>query len=587
LRRAQNEFGLRIKKIRSDNGTEFKNSQIERFLEEEGIKNEFSSPYTPQQNGVVERKNITLLDMARTMLDEYKTPDRFWAKAINPACYSISWLYLRRILKMTSYELLTGIKPNVSYFRVFGSKCFILVKRGRKSKFAPKAVEGFLHGYDSNTRAYRVFNKSTGLVEVSYDIVFDETNGSQVEQVDLDELDDEEAPCIALRKMSIGDVCPKESEEPPQAQDQPSSSMQASPPTQVEDQAQDDEDEDQEDEPPQEEDMDQERDEDDQDKEDDQEIRDQRPPHPRVHQAIQRDHLINSILGDIHKGVTTRSWVAHFCEHYSFVSFIEPYRVEDVLRDPDWVVAMQEELNNFTRNEVCHLVPCPNQNVVGTKWVFRNKQDEHGVVTTKKARLVAKGYSQVEGLNFDETYALVARLESIRILLAYATYYGFKLYQMDVKSAFLNGPIKEEVYVEQPPGFEDSEYPNYVYKLSKVLYGLKQAPRAWYECLRDFLITNGFKVGKADPTIFTKTVAKDLFICQIYVDDIIFGSTNKSTCEEFSRIMIQKFEISMMGELKYFLGFQIKQLQEGTFISQTKYIHDILKKFGMKNDKPI
>jgi hypothetical protein len=587
LRRAQNEFGLRIKKIRSDNGTEFKNSQIERFLEEEGIKNEFSSPYTPQQNGVVERKNITLLDMARTMLDEYKTPDRFWAKAINPACYSISWLYLRRILKMTSYELLTGIKPNVSYFRVFGSKCFILVKRGRKSKFAPKAVEGFLHGYDSNTRAYRVFNKSTGLVEVSYDIVFDETNGSQVEQVDLDELDDEEAPCIALRKMSIGDVCPKESEEPPQAQDQPSSSMQASPPTQVEDQAQDDEDEDQEDEPPQEEDMDQERDEDDQDKEDDQEIRDQRPPHPRVHQAIQRDHLINSILGDIHKGVTTRSWVAHFCEHYSFVSFIEPYRVEDVLRDPDWVVAMQEELNNFTRNEVCHLVPCPNQNVIGTKWVFRNKQDEHGVVTTKKARLVAKGYSQVEGLNFDETYALVARLESIRILLAYATYYGFKLYQMDVKSAFLNGPIKEEVYVEQPPGFEDSEYPNYVYKLSKVLYGLKQAPRAWYECLRDFLITNGFKVGKADPTIFTKTVAKDLFICQIYVDDIIFGSTNKSTCEEFSRIMIQKFEISMMGELKYFLGFQIKQLQEGTFISQTKYIHDILKKFGMKNDKPI
>jgi hypothetical protein len=587
LRRAQNEFGLRIKKIRSDNGTEFKNSQIERFLEEEGIKNEFSSPYTPQQNGVVERKNITLLDMARTMLDEYKTPDRFWAKAINPACYSISWLYLRRILKMTSYELLTGIKPNVSYFRVFGSKCFILVKRGRKSKFAPKAVEGFLHGYDSNTRAYRVFNKSTGLVEVSYDIVFDETNGSQVEQVDLDELDDEEAPCIALRKMSIGDVCPKESEEPPQAQDQPSSSMQASPPTQVEDQAQDDEDEDQEDEPPQEEDMDQGRDEDDQDKEDDQEIRDQRPPHPRVHQAIQRDHLINSILGDIHKGVTTRSWVAHFCEHYSFVSFIEPYRVEDVLRDPDWVVAMQEELNNFTRNEVCHLVPCPNQNVIGTKWVFRNKQDEHGVVTTKKARLVAKGYSQVEGLNFDETYALVARLESIRILLAYATYYGFKLYQMDVKSAFLNGPIKEEVYVEQPPGFEDSEYPNYVYKLSKVLYGLKQAPRAWYECLRDFLITNGFKVGKADPTIFTKTVAKDLFICQIYVDDIIFGSTNKSTCEEFSRIMIQKFEISMMGELKYFLGFQIKQLQEGTFISQTKYIHDILKKFGMKNDKPI
>jgi hypothetical protein len=276
--------------------------------------------------------------------------------------------------------------------------------------------------YDSNTRAYRIFNKSTRLVEVSCDIVFDDTNGSQVEQVDLDELDDEEAPCVALRNMSIGDVCPKESEEPTQAQDQPSSSNQASPPTQDEDQAQDNEDKDQEDEPPQEEDNDQ---------------------------------------GEM-KLIKTRKMIRKF-------------RVKDR--------HTQECIKQF-------------------------KQNEHGVVTRNKARLVAKGYSQVEGLDFDETYAPVARLESIRILLAYAIYHGFKLYQMDVKSVFLNGPIKEEVYVEQPPGFDDSKYPNHVYKLSKALYGLKQAPRAWYERLRDFLITNGFKVGKVDPTLFTKTIAK-------------------------------------------------------------------------------
>jgi hypothetical protein len=274
--------------------------------------------------------------------------------------------------------------------------------------------------------------------------VFDETNGSQVEQVDLDEIGDEEAPCVALRNMPIGDVCPKESEEPPHAQDQSSSSTQASPPTQDEDKAQNDEGEDQEIEPPQEESNDQGGDAHDQDEEDEQVPR---PPRPRVHQAIQRDHPVNTILGDIQKGVTTRSLVAHFCEHYSFVFSIEPHRVEEALQDSDWVVAMQEELNNFTRNEVCHVVPRPNQNVVGTKWVFRNKQDEHGVVTRNKSRLVAKGYSQVEGLDFGETYAPVARLESIRILLAYATYHDFKLYQMDVKSVFLNGPIKEEVYV--------------------------------------------------------------------------------------------------------------------------------------------
>jgi hypothetical protein len=148
-------------------------------------------------------------------------------------------------------------------------------------------------------------------------------------------------------------------------------------------------------------------------------------------------------------------------------------------------------------------------------------------MTINKARLVAKGYVQVTGLDFEETFAHVVRLESIRILLDYAAHHSFKLFQMDVKSAFLNGPIKEEVYVEQPIGFEDDRYPDHVYRLSKALYGLKQAPRAWYECLEYFLISNAFKVGKADPTLFTKTCNGDIFVCQIYVDNIIFGSTNQ------------------------------------------------------------
>jgi hypothetical protein len=207
-------------------------------------------------------------------------------------------------------------------------------------------------------------------------------------------------------------------------------------------------------------------------------------------------------------------------------------------------------------------------------------------VTRNKAQLVAKGYAQVAGLDFEETLAPVARLESIQILLAYAAHHSFKVFQMDVKSAFLNGPIKEEVYMEQPHGFEDDRYPDHVYKLSKALYGLKQALRAWYECLRDFLISNAFKVGKADPTPFTKTYKGDLFVCQIYVDDIIFGSTNQKSYEEFSTVMMQKFKMSMMGELNYFLGFQVKKLKEGTFISQTKYTQDLLKRFGMKDVKP-
>jgi hypothetical protein len=237
---------------------------------------------------------------------------------------------------------------------------------------------------------------------------------------------------------------------------------------------------------------------------------------------------------------------------------------------------------------VWELVKRPSDhNVIGTKWVFQNKQDENGIIVRNKARSVAQGYSQVEGLDFDETFAPVARLEAIQILLAYATSHNIKLYQMDVKSAFLNGKINELIYVEQSPSFEDSKKPNHVYKLSKALYGLKQAPRAWYERLQDFLVSKGFKVGKVDTTLFTKKIVDDLFICQIYVDDIIFGSTNQEFCEEFGDMMSQEFEMSMIGELSFFLGLQVKQTKDGTFNCQSKYVNDLLKRFSMNNSKPI
>jgi hypothetical protein len=200
---------------------------------------------------------------------------------------------------------------------------------------------------------------------------------------------------------------------------------------------------------------------------------------------------------------------------------------------------------------------------------------------------VAQGYTQVEDLDFGEIYAPVARLEAIRILLAYACAHNIKIYQMDVKSVFLNGYINEEVYVEQPPGFEDYKKPNHVYKLKKALYDLKQAPRAWYKRLRDFLLSKGFIMGKVDTTLFTKKIGQDLFVVQIYVDDIIFGSTNQDYCDEFGKIMANKFEMSVIGELSYFLGLQIKQLNNRTFVSQGKHIKDMLKKFDMKDAKGI
>ncbi|GJU08776.1 retrovirus-related pol polyprotein from transposon TNT 1-94 [Tanacetum coccineum] len=248
---------------------------------------------------------------------------------------------------------------------------------------------------------------------------------------------------------------------------------------------------------------------------------------------------------------------------------------------------MQEELNQFVANDVWELVPQTiSQSVIGTKWVFRNKLDKNGIVSRNKARLVAQGYNQQESIDYDERYAPVARLESIRILLAIACANDFKLYQMDVKSAFLNGFINEEVYVAQPLGFIDFQKPNYVYKLKKALYGLKQAPKAWYDRLKAFLIKHEYLMGIVDNILFTKRSKSHLVIVQIYVDDIIFGSTSQNLCDDFAKIMHDEFEMSMMGELNFFLGLQIKQMEDGIFFNQSKYIKEMLKKFGLEDSKP-
>ncbi|GJW97524.1 retrovirus-related pol polyprotein from transposon TNT 1-94 [Tanacetum coccineum] len=302
-----------------------------------------------------------------------------------------------------------------------------------------------------------------------------------------------------------------------------------------------------------------------------------------------RNHPLENVIGNLNQR-TLRSQAQNQSNFFCFISTIEPKNVNEALGDESWIVAMQEELNQFVANDVWELVPQPrNMTIIGTKWVFRNKLDENGIVSRNKARLVAQGYNQQEGIDYDETYAPVARLESIRILLAYACALDFKLFQMDVKSAFLNGFINEEVYVAQPSGFIDFEKPDHVYKLKKALYGLKQAPKAWYDRLKDFLIKHKYKIGMVDNTLFTKKKSSNLIIVQIYVDDIIFGSTCQDMCDEFAKIMHDEFEMSMMGELNFFLGLQIKKMEDWAlfFFNQYMYINNCLEKFGLEESKPM
>ncbi|GJR26434.1 putative ribonuclease H-like domain-containing protein [Tanacetum coccineum] len=279
------------------------------------------------------------------------------------------------------------------------------------------------------------------------------------------------------------------------------------------------------------------------------------PVSPIPTTRIHKDHPVEQIIRDLNSAPQTRRMTKNLEEH-------EPKKVIHALKDPSWIEAMQEELLQF-----------------------KNKKDERGIVIKNKARLVAQGYTQEEGIDYDEVFTLVARIEVIRLFLAYASFKDFVVYQMDVKSAFLYGKIEEEVYVCQPPGFEDPDFPNRVYKVEKALYGLHQAPRAWYETLSTYLLDNGFQRGKIDKTLFIRRDKGDILLVQVYVDDIIFGSTKKSLCTEFEKMMHKKFQMSSMGELTFFLGLQVKQKNDGIFISQDKYVTEILKKFSFTDVK--
>ncbi|GJV86807.1 retrovirus-related pol polyprotein from transposon TNT 1-94 [Tanacetum coccineum] len=270
------------------------------------------------------------------------------------------------------------------------------------------------------------------------------------------------------------------------------------------------------------------------------------------------------------------------------VSYLKRKHKESIqaLADESWVEAMQEELLQFKLQDVWVLCDLPDgKRVIGTKWVFRNKRDERGTIIKNKARLVAQGYRQEEGVDYDEVFAPVARIEAIRLFLAFASFMGFTVYQMDVKSAFLYGNITEEVYVKQPPGFEDPSHPNKVYRVVKALYGLHQAPRAWYERLSTFLLKHGYRRGAIDKTLFIKKDRRDIMLVQVYVDDIIFGSTKSSMVKDFEDLMQKEFKMSSMGELTFFLGLQVKQTTAGIFLSQDKYVKDILNKFDFRTIK--
>ncbi|KAJ9566643.1 hypothetical protein OSB04_002609 [Centaurea solstitialis] len=608
VKRVENQVNLRVKVIRSDNGTEFKNADLNSFCEEKGIERQFSAPRTPQQNGVAERRNRTLIEAARTMLADSKLPITFWAEAVNTACYVQNRVHVVKSKGKTPYELFKNKNPFIGFFVPFGCPCSILNTKTHLGKFDSKSDDGFFVGYSIQSKAVRVFNTVSRTIEESDNVKFNE-HTPNVHGTGPDWLFDIDSLTNSLNMSNAVDTGPiikeKETDTP----------FVLFPPSTISSEEKESETEEQED-ASENQDGDKETEETPQlesnvenETGDTSEINQPDPSgscpddsnlgellaeEPLHLTRTQKNHPASQVIGDVASPMITRkqSREAGYVNTHSgmlscFLSQNEPKKVLDAMKDPSWIEAMQEELLQFVLQHVWDLVDLPKgHRVIGTKWIFRNKTDERGIVIKNKARLVALGYTQEEGIDYDEVFAPVARIEAIRLFLAFASYKGFKVYQMDVKSAFLYGTIDEEVYVCQPPGFEDPKYPDRVCKLRKALYGLHQAPRAWYDTLSSYLLENKFERGVIDKTLFIKRTKTDMLLVQIYVDDIIFGSTKEDMCKEFEELMHKKFKMSSMGELTFFLGLQVKQKRDGIFINQSKYVATMLQKFGMNDAKP-
>nr|GEV81858.1 hypothetical protein [Tanacetum cinerariifolium] len=579
---------LRVKIIRCDNGGEFRIKEMNDFCSKKGIKREFSNARTPRQNGVAERRNMTLIEAARTMLADAKLPVNFWAEAVNTACYVQNRVLVNTSQNKTPYELFN-------------------------EKFEAKGDEGYFIGYSMSSKAFRVFNKRTKRVEEKLHVDFlenkpiekgvgpnwlfdidyltnsmnympvvvastDSTNFSDTKEAagqdvkkDVSSLryivlpnwlhethletstSNAQDACNADAPESSGISNPTatstnlladhmetlavETPIPTVSFSVPTACLNDSPKPSSDTRlifkrvtSQDDT--------------------------------------PSLDNILTLTNRFEDILGVTTNtdGVTTNTDgveadlgnmettitasptpTLRIHKDHPKSQIIEPKKISDALQDPSWVEAMQEEPFQLKIQNVWSLVGYPKRvRPIGTKWVLKNKKDEIGVVIRNKARLVAQGNTQEEEIDYDEVFAHVARIDAIRLFLAYASFMGFTVYQMDVKSAFLYDTIDEEVYVMQPPGFHDPEFPARVYKVEKAMYGLHQAPRAWYGTLSKYLLTNDFQMGTIDQTLFIRRHRGDFILVQVYVDDIIFGSSNPQLCREFEALMHEKFQMSAM-----------------------------------------
>ena len=556
--RVELETGQRLQVLRSDGGGEYTGNSVAKYLEDKGIKHEVTIPDTPQHNGVAERMNRTLLDKVRAMLLDADLPESYWYDALVYATF------LHNVSPTCSLELTTpeeawsGNKPDVSTIRVFGSRAFVHIPDAQQSKLAAKSLVCTFIGYARSRKAYRLVHRPTHRFLESRDVIFDE--GGAPTRVIL-EHNTQTTTSNASTSTPLGS-----SPIPNATTPTTTPTIVITPPTD--------------------------------------------PTDPQTSSAPQgRAEHAPATTPITRPKRTTRTPTRDDDDRYTVSSYGlrkrpdeharvaviddagDPRSYAEAMACPDaaeWEMACEAEKRAFEHMGVYEVVPRPKgRKVVGSRWVFRIKRGPDGTVLKYKARIVAQGFTQIEGVDYDETFAPVAKHTSLRVILALTAKHNLEVHQMDVKSAYLNGELKEEIYMEPPSGFDTPE--GMVFRLVKAVYGTKQGGRVWYEDIRATLESMGYQHTEADHAVFIRTTDSFPSILALYVDDITMASKDIKGIERDKEMLKARYQMTDLGEISWILGIRVTRDRKAGWValSQEKYIQEMLERFGKSNVRPI
>ncbi|GJR41372.1 retrovirus-related pol polyprotein from transposon RE1 [Tanacetum coccineum] len=564
-----------IKVFQSDGGTEFTGTSVRTLLAKNGTHHCLSCPYTPQQNGRAERKHRHLTETGLAMMFNAHVPTSFWTYAFSSATYIINHLPSKLLSNKSPYELLFHTKPTYVNFKVFGSLVYPYLRDYASHKLAPMSASCVFIGYNPQYKGYRCIDPTTWRIYTTRHAQFDEAtfpceglpSTTSLAQLILSTYCDDGVmstpistsfmpstklpppkstpPCdLCKGDVSTTDSPPSISSSNEQSNTVCTPSVAAS--------------------------------------------------HVAASHAPSSTTHSHQMVTRSKAGYFKRKHVADFSRlsssglHQSFLASTEPKGFKSAAKDPKWDDAMCDEMSALKQNHTWDLVPHPSRtNVVGSKWVFRTKFYANSSIDKYKARLVAQGFTQVPGIDYSTTFSPVVKASTVRIILSISVLNKWPLHQLDVKNAFLHGKLTDTVYMEQPPGFVDSQLPNHVCRLNKALYGLKQAPRAWFQRLNSFLVGLRFSCSRTDTSLFIFKKESSIIYLLVYVDDIILTGNQPSLLRHFITRLHREFSITDLGKLNYFLGLEVSYHNSGIFLSQSKYARNILSCAHLLDAKPI